>query len=56
MAGLECSSVALDMTNFAAFTGTGKARSRGEAGPSTNAVTCGWPGWAWWSPGMAGSR
>ena len=54
--GLDCSSVALDMTNFATFIATVTARRRSPSGarPSRNAPTCGWSGWAWWSPGMGG--
>ena len=56
--GVDCSSVALDMTNFATFIDTGKqgARSRSGARPSRNAPTCAWSAWGWWSPGTAGSR
>ena len=56
--GLDCSSVALDMTNFATFidTATAGRRSRSAARPSRNAATCGWSGWGWWSPGTGGSR
>ena len=56
--GLDTSSVALDMTNFATFIDTGNAgrRSRSGARPSRNAQTCGWPGWGWWSPGTAACR
>ena len=55
---LDCSSVALDMTNCATFidTGNGRAPIASAARPSRNAPTCGWSGWAWWSPGTAGSR
>jgi hypothetical protein len=56
--GLDCSSAALDMTNFAAFidTGNGTAPVAQRGRPSRSAVTCAWPGWAWSSPGTAGSR
>ena len=50
--------MALDMTNFATFiaTGNGKApvAQRGKA--KQKRLTCGWSGWAWWSPGTAGFR
>ena len=56
--GVDISSVALDMTNFATFIATSnpKAPSRSAARPSRNAATCGWSGWGWSSPGTAGSR
>ncbi len=42
--GLDTRSVALDMTNFATFTGTGNRRAPiGRQG----ARTCGWSAWAW---------
>ena len=43
-AGVDVSSVALDMTNFATFidTASGKAPSHSAARPSRNAATCGW--------------
>ena len=48
--GVDVSSVALDMTNFATFiaTANGKApiAQRGKA--KQNVLTCGWPGWGWW--------
>ena len=42
-AGVDCSSVALDMTNFATFidTGNGRRRWRSAARPSRSAPTCG---------------
>ena len=56
--GVDVSSVALDMTNFATFidTANGKRLSRSGARPSRNAPTCGWSAWGWWSPGTAVSR
>ena len=48
--GVDCSSVALDMTNFATFIGTATARRRSRSGakPSRSAPTFGWWAWAWW--------
>ena len=43
--GVDCSSVALDMTNFATFIGTANGKGAGGAAgrpPSRNALTCGW--------------
>ena len=56
--GLDTSSVALDMTNFATFidTATPGRRSRSGARPSRNARTCGWSASGWWSPATAASR
>ena len=56
--GVDCSSVALDMTNFATFIDTGneRARSPSAARPSRSAPTCGWSAWAWSSPVTAASR
>ena len=53
LSGVDVSSVALDMTNFATFiaTANGKAPSRSGARPSRNAPTCGWSGWAGGHPG-----
>jgi len=47
--GVDCSSVALDMTNFATFidTANGKAPVASGARPSRNASICGWSAWAW---------
>ena len=56
--GLDCSSVALDMTNPATFIdrGNGKApvAQRGKAKQKT--VDLRLAGWAWWSPGTAEFR
>ena len=56
---LDCSSVALDMTNFATFIDTGNQqgadRPAGQ-GQAETRTTCGWWAWAWWSPATAGSR
>ena len=58
VSGVDVSSVALDMTNFATFitTATRRPRSRSGARRSRNAATCGWSGWAWWSPVTAEIR
>jgi hypothetical protein len=57
LSGLDCSSVALDMANFATSTPpTPRRPSPSAARPSRNAPTCGWSAWAWWSPATAGSR
>ena len=57
--GVDCSSVALDMTNFATFLRY-RQRARPDqpsaAPPSGSAPTCAWSAWAWWSPATAGSR
>ena len=50
VSGVDVSSVALDMTNFATSiaTSNGKAPiARSGARPSRNAPTCGWWGWGW---------
>jgi hypothetical protein len=56
--GLDTSSVALDMTNFATFTGTanGKAPIAQRATLSRSDRICGWPARGWWSPATAASR
>jgi hypothetical protein len=58
VSGVNVSSVALDMTNFATFidTANGRAPVAQRARPSRNAATCGWGAAGWWSPGTAGSR
>ena len=48
--GVDVSSVALDMTNFATFIDYRQrqgAQSRSGARPSRNAPTCDWSAWAW---------
>ena len=59
LSGVDVSSVALDMTDFATFTDTANGKApiaqRGKA-PGRNALTCGWSAWAWSSPGTAASR
>jgi hypothetical protein len=55
--GLDCSSVALDMTNFATFIDTGPKApiaQRGKAKQKRSDLRL--SGWAWWSPGTVGSR
>ena len=56
--GVDCSSVALDMTNFATFLDpvTSAPRSPSAGTPSRSAPTCAWWAWAWSSPATAGSR
>ena len=55
--GLDCSSVALDMTNFATFIDTANQKApvaqRGKAEQKRSDFA--WWGWAWWSPGTADS-
>ena len=57
-AGVDVSSVALDMTNFATFIDTGNGRApvaqRGKAKQKRSDLRL--SGWAWSSPGTAGSR
>ncbi len=56
--GVDCSSVALDMTNFATFIDTGNEKApiaqRGKAKQKRWDLRI--VGRAWWSPAMAGSR
>ena len=56
--GADCSSVALDMTNFATASIRVMRRRRSRSGGrrSRNAPACGWPGSAWSSLATAGSR
>ncbi len=57
--GLDTSSVALDMTNFATIIetpATARRRSRSGAKRSRNEPTCAWSDWGWSSPATAASR
>jgi hypothetical protein len=57
LSGVDVSPAALDIVSpRSSRPRTARRRPRSGARPSRNAPACGWPTWAWWSPGTAASR